>query len=248
MPDVAWIDEQVQHFDGWRQTNLRLELETVLTKQAAKPGRRQRRLASLAELPPNSVTDQRKLRINKSLTRFVQDRFANRAETRAVRKAVEISHWNLDQSSSFVTASVESHLRQARLAGQDGASKELRRLRDKARQLLSDVFRVEQTLYHAHSTLTCTRSVDSQSKSSDLAAKTKIYTDQEATCLFEAIRLKDAGNSLYRRGLYERAILVYTQCLQHLPSSNHTEFSKSKTNAGWELVGSRDNQPSGWFW
>ena len=180
----------------------------VATATAAKPRRLRRIKRSVAPLTdPESGAVRRPKRGPPG--RFVCDQFATPAEVGAVLSCSQNCDW-WHSPHSFETVPLASFVADAaRLPGGTDAVRCVRELRDAARVCVCEALGVDRVLYHAHATLTRTRSPSAAPQ----------YSDEDALRLFEAIELKDRANAEYRRGMYEPAIQLYTDALAVLPES-----------------------------
>ncbi len=150
--------------------------------------------------------------------RFVCDRFAGQREIAAVLGYSQQCDW-WHSPHSFETIPIAKFVAHAALLpGGPAAVASVSRLRNAARECVCKALELDQVLYHAHATITRTRS----------PTAVLPLSDDDALKLFNAIELKDSANAEYRRGMYESAIRMYTHALDGLPDalrSTHAEVA-----------------------
>lgn len=149
--------------------------------------------------------------------RFVCDMFAGRRQIDAVLGCSQHCAW-WSSPHSFETVPIATFSKNvAHLPGGPAAVTATRQLRNAARECVCEALEVDQVLYHAHATITRTRSPTALPQ----------LSDDDALQLFGAIALKDSANAEYRRGMYDSAIRMYTQALEKLPDALRTTHAEA---------------------
>ena len=148
--------------------------------------------------------------------RFVCDQFAAAPAIDGVLAVAQQTDWFKSQHT-FESVPFRSFAEDvADTAVGAAAVSWIQQLRDEARACVCEALQVDVTLYHAHATLTRTRST------TPAVVSTPQADEAEWLALLSAVELKEAGNAQYRNGMYEPAIDMYTSALAQLPEHMRT--------------------------